>query len=209
MKYFIDTEFIERSESPQDGVHFPHAIDLISIGIVSEDGREYYAINNNCNFFLANEWVNENVIKKLPDNWIDELDETQRNINKLYKSKIEIAVNIKDFIGDDPDPIFYAYYADYDWVVFCSLFGSMMDLPKGFPMYCRDLKQTLDEVTMNIPITNPEFSVRYIREASTFSERLIDIKGSPEYPIQKEEHNALCDARWNKQLYDFLQTISL
>lgn len=32
MKYFIDTEFVD------DG----HTIDLISIGIVAEDGRELY-----------------------------------------------------------------------------------------------------------------------------------------------------------------------
>jgi len=41
--------------------------------------------------------------------------------------------------------VFYAYYADYDWVVFAQLFGKMKDLPKGFPMYCKDLKQSLDE----------------------------------------------------------------
>lgn len=40
MKYFFDTEFHE------DG----RTIDLISIGIVAEDGREYYAINRECDF---------------------------------------------------------------------------------------------------------------------------------------------------------------
>ena len=33
MKYWIDTEFIEQ----------PYAIDLISVGLVAEDGRELYA----------------------------------------------------------------------------------------------------------------------------------------------------------------------
>jgi hypothetical protein len=33
MRYWIDTEFIER----------PFAIDLISIGLAAEDGREFYA----------------------------------------------------------------------------------------------------------------------------------------------------------------------
>ena len=33
MKYWIDTEFIER----------PYAIDLISVGLGAEDGRELYA----------------------------------------------------------------------------------------------------------------------------------------------------------------------
>ena len=35
MKYFYDTEFIE------DG----STIELISIGVVAEDGREYYAVS--------------------------------------------------------------------------------------------------------------------------------------------------------------------
>lgn len=34
--------------------------------------------------------------------------------------------------------------ADYDWVVLCQLYGTMMDLPKGWPMYCRDVKQLCD-----------------------------------------------------------------
>jgi 3' exoribonuclease, RNase T-like len=33
MKYWIDTEFIER----------PYVLDLISVGLVAEDGREFYA----------------------------------------------------------------------------------------------------------------------------------------------------------------------
>lgn len=52
-------------------------------------------------------------------------------------------------------PKFYGYYSDYDWVVFCQLFGQMMDLPTGFPMYCRDLqfmKDQLQEKFSDIPI---------------------------------------------------------
>ena len=72
-------------------------------------------------------------------------------------------------------PEFWGYYADYDWVVFCWLFGSMMDLPKGWPMYCRDIKQFCDDI------------------------------GNPRLPEQgKGEHHALSDAKWNKQAYDFL-----
>ncbi len=47
------------------------------------------------------------------------------------------------FFGKEPE--IYGYYADYDWVLLCSLFGRMIDLPKGFPMYCIDLKQIIDE----------------------------------------------------------------
>ena len=48
MKYFLDTEFIEGFHKPLFGKK-RHFIDLISIGIVCEDGREYYAVSNEFN----------------------------------------------------------------------------------------------------------------------------------------------------------------
>ena len=87
------------------------------------------------------------------------------------------------------EPQFYGYYCDYDWVVFCWLFGKMMNLPKGFPYYCIDLKQILDEQCIKLKET-----------AKTIKE----LNG---YPKQTNEHNALADARWNFELYKFLQTL--
>jgi hypothetical protein len=55
MKYFLDTEFIEQ----------PCTIQLISIGLVAEDGREFYAISNEFDVNLASPWVMENVIKPM------------------------------------------------------------------------------------------------------------------------------------------------
>jgi hypothetical protein len=51
-RYWLDTEFIEDGKT----------IDLISIGIVCEDGREFYAVNNECHWYRANDWVLENVL---------------------------------------------------------------------------------------------------------------------------------------------------
>ena len=48
MRYFIDTEFME------SGHLFP--ITLLSIGIVAEDGREFYAVNGEADQTLANDW---------------------------------------------------------------------------------------------------------------------------------------------------------
>lgn len=193
MKYFIDTEFIEDFYKPPFGKR-RHFIDLISIGIVCEDGREYYAISTDFNHKDADDWVLDNVISKLPD----------RHACFFWKSNTQIANDILAFVYPDvfknfktvekefyqrtkeygwntEQPEFYAYYADYDWVLFCSLFGRMIDLPKGFPMYCRDLKQILDE----------EFPS--------------NIKEHPDYPKQSNEHNALSDAGWNLELYEFIQ----
>jgi len=93
------------------------------------------------------------------------------------KTPDAIAVEVLRFCDPDVwgEPEFWGYYADYDWVVFCWLFGAMADLPDGFPMYCRDIKQ------------------------------LADALGNPALPNQGEtEHNALADARWNRKAWEFL-----
>ena len=155
MRYFLDTEFIE------SGPKKP--IQLISIGIVSEDLRTFYRISSEFNPDDANQWVKDNVLAQLED--------YERG------TLAQIADDVKRFC--DPaqfgKPEFWGYYADYDWVVFAQIFGTMMDLPKGFPMYCRDLKQFCDEL------------------------------GNPKLPEQgKGEHNALADACWNIKSYQFL-----
>ena len=154
MRYFIDTEFIE------SGPAYP--INLISIGMVSEDGRELYLELDGFPAGLANDWVTANVLPHLLGG------ESAVGRDDLKKAIIQ-------FIGGDQKPEFWGYYADYDWVVFAQIFGTMMDLPKGWPMYCRDLKQWADQL------------------------------GKPTLPEQTgTEHNALNDARWNKQVYNFL-----
>lgn len=96
---------------------------------------------------------------------------------------------------------FYGYFADYDWVVFCWLFGKMIDIPTGFPMYCIDLKQVLDEKALrwcgNIQQKSSIF-------CDDFESKLDSIKSCKDYPKQTNEHHALADARWNYQLYKFL-----
>ena len=157
MKYFLDTEFIELGGS--------NPIQPISIGLVAEDGREYYAVTRHFEPATASQWVRDNVLAHL-----ESPEERPRKVRR------ELREEILAFIGDDK-PEFWGYYADYDWVVFAGIFGTMMDLPKGWPMYCRDIKQLCDDM------------------------------GNPWLPQQgKDEHNALADARWNKRAYEFLKS---
>jgi hypothetical protein len=196
MKYFLDTEFIEGFHKPLFGKQ-RHFIDLISIGIVCEDGREYHAISSEYLYAEASEWVRENVIAPLYVQTVHGDPRNQYSTNDFhlrYGKRIDtIRKELLDFFGcwqDNgglyyraPDDIeVYGYFADYDWVLFCSLFGCMIDLPKGFPMYCRDLKQMMEE-----------------RGLTTEWKR----ENCPD-PIG--EHNALVDAKWNYELYKKLNS---
>jgi|ERR1700691_202392 len=151
MKYFLDTEFIE----------YPNTIHLISIGIVAEDGLEFYAENKDIDWDLASDWVKKNVRPNLKGG---------NSILSLENIKIKIL----EFIGNDT-PEFWGYYCSFDWVIFCWIFGPMINLPNGWSKFCNDLQQ----LCLN--------------------------KGNPCLPKQiSNRHNSLDDARWNFDIYKFL-----
>ena len=78
MRYFYDTEFIE------DG----RTIELISIGVVAEDGREYYAVSTEFDPERAGSWVRANVLPKLPP-----------PASQLWRSRSRIRLDLEEFFG--------------------------------------------------------------------------------------------------------------
>lgn len=161
MRYTFDTEFLEY---PENGAQHLH---LVSIGIVREDGVEYYAENVEFNWTLAerhNPWLLNHVRPHLLR-------------GSAAKLRPRIARDILDLTNSAGQPQFWAYFADYDWVVLCSIFGRMIDLPHFFPHFCMDIKQEM--VTRGV-----------LR---------------PELPAQEgTKHNALEDARWNAAALRYL-----
>jgi hypothetical protein len=195
MRYWYDTEFIEDGKT----------IDLISIGIVAEDGREYYAQSVEFDHRKASDWVKENVLAHLSIcSWanvtiegIAGLYRTDKGYHKgsggqcidqqrgrihtcPWRTRKQMKADILSFMDVEAygTPELWAYYADYDHVAFCQLFGTMMDLPQGFPMYTRDIKQWADE---------------------------LDVSQLPEQ--EKDEHNALADARHNRVMWEHLESV--
>lgn len=116
MKYWIDTEFIER----------PFTIDLISVGLVSEDGREFYAESSEVDWTKANQWTLETVRPQLDGKGM---------------SRENIGYAVRRFVDTDQHPVFWGYFPAYDWVAFSWLFGNMDELPFHFPQLCLDIKQ--------------------------------------------------------------------
>ena len=172
MLYALDTKFME------DG----HSIQLISIGVVAEDGREFYKQVIEADYRRANAWVGQHVLPHLTDcpsglwktqhwgrvsqktAWVCEFPQCP------WLFRAQIATALVEFVG--PSPTFLGYYSAYDWVTVCQMFGIMMALPKGWPMYCRDLRQWLDD------------------------HNLQDIKQPDDMT-----HHALSDARWIMDTY--------
>lgn len=243
INFFYDCEFLEgKQDKTFLGIKYGETkpvIDLISIGITSQDSREYYAISKDFNLkeawnrydlkvnkdfnttkeeshynpmYIKEYWIRENVLKPIweelsnayleehlfPDEHYEFSYKSLKILIKKYgKTNKQIAKEIQDFVykgcnwnyPNTENIKFYGYYSAYDHIVLCQLFGKMIDLPAGFPMYTTDLKQEIDRI---------------------FHPLRSDYRGAkdhPNYPKQTNEHSAICDAKWNKELYNFLKTV--
>lgn len=271
MNYYYDFEFLEGAQTKKIlgipvGQTLP-TIQPISVGIVAEDRREYYAIFNDFNLdeawnrydfkFSAKHqsgyekeyWIRENVLKpiweELCSKTIQDLfskgftyENLKKLINKYGKSRKQIAEEIKEFIykpyitpftsinlsnwtglenelklAINRNPInLYGYYSAYDHVVLCQLFGKMIDLPKSFPMYTIDLKQELDKYVYELlnftkTISKVQKNITGDGIITSFDSILYEVKNRSNYPKQSNEHNALSDAKFNKELHEFLKKL--
>lgn len=181
---FYDTEFLENGST----------IELISIGLTTKDedgfNEDYYAVNADMPFerILQHRWLVRNVLPHLPlrnrsrlDKWLEEggeaspvpylttleLDRSNRHVKPAWV----IANEVREFILGYPERELWAYYGAYDHVALCQLWGRMIDLPEGVPMFTHELMQLWEDA------------------------------GRPEMPPQDNEHDALADARWNRALF--------
>jgi hypothetical protein len=155
-RWFLDTEFNE------DG----RTIDLISLAIVAEAGVGREWVSSEFDEPRCNDFVKANVLPHLPP-------PEQRVPRKQIAEELKALV-----LGGGDKPELWAYFADYDWVALCQLYGPMVALPKGFPYWCRDLKQLMADRGVS--------------------------KG--ELPEQTgAEHSALNDATWVRDAYVYIR----
>lgn len=167
-RYFYDWEFQEQQDS-KTGLTtiFP-----ISLGMVADDGRELYLVNNTYSEWEAtglvktSKWVRENVL-----NYIGQSD---RILNGAPFSSfgpiIENFISQGGKIKDRSMVELWGYFSAYDHVCLAQCFGSMTQLPDCIPMHTKDLKQLVGGKAIGF---------------------------TPE-----DEHHALSDARWNKAVWE-------
>lgn len=183
-----DLEFLE------DG----STIELISVGMVCDDGREYYAVSARLadrgwrgwklrRRIRKHEWLMENVVPHLPKphgDWNNHMPQSWlfNYHDPAVKPRKQIATEVKAFIvGTDPaelpDVELWANYGAYDHVGLAQLWGRMIDLPEGVPMFTHDIQQEARRLGF----------------------------GWKDLPKQEAgEHNALADARHNQMVRRWL-----
>ncbi|MEP6695511.1 MAG: polyadenylate-specific 3'-exoribonuclease AS [Pseudonocardiales bacterium] len=147
-RVFYDCEFIE------DG----RTIDLVSIAAVDEAGREFYAVSTEFDPSRAIPWVRANVLDKLPSPG-----------EGYWRSRETICADLASFLTEPGEGLeLWAWYAAYDHVALCQLWGGMPALPRAVPRFTKDLRQRWDDL------------------------------GRPALPpAPPDQHDALADARHN------------
>lgn len=147
MNLFYDLEFLE------DG----RTIELISIGMVCDDGREYYAVNSDADWdrVKKHDWLMQNVWPHLPlrghkTGLVTVGGKTETRLttpgfidtcNTQVKPRWVIANEVRDFLQATPDVELWANYGAYDHVALAQFWGPMVRLPEGVPMFTNDIQQ--------------------------------------------------------------------
>lgn len=189
MRYFLDSEFIDTGS----------LIDLISIALVCEDGRELHLQSSEFDAWSASRWVKEHVfphlafcphLKRDTDEPVlthdlaEHYGQLDADIHPgcLWRTRDQIRDEVAAFC--DPKqygtPEMWGWCAAYDFVALCQLFGTMMDLPQGYPHYIRDVQYLLDEMSI----------------ADCSLEAMLPVPGTA--------HNALDDARYIRDIWKLL-----
>ena len=188
MKLFIDFEFTGLHQSTKP----------ISLGIVSEDGREFYAEFTDFGEESVDDWIKNNVLS-----------------NTLYlqlplETRKQMTMPKDHYIGATKEVVsklvtwlrqfeFVELWGDcmaYDWILFCELFGGALNLPRNIYYIPFDICTTLKNKGIDPDIDRQDFAA-----SGTFSRdnRCIVLGKSI------SQHNAICDARNTRDCYNRLE----
>ena len=198
IKVFFDTEFT--------GLH--QNTTLISIGLVSEDGRTFYAEFNDYDETQVDDWLRDNVITKLrfsepPEGEMEHWSWSKQSVEMRGDSKtiaryledwfqelLSGPVSWVDYNGNEPERIeepsieLWSDCLSYDFVLFNQLWGHAFNIPKCVYYIPFDICTMFKTQGIDPDINREQFANN------------IDLEND-----EVEKHNALWDAKVIKQCY--------
>lgn len=192
MKVFLDTELT--------GLH--QNTTLISIGLVAEDDRYFYAELTDYDKSQVDEWIQENVINNLMFEPASEFEcehnSAVRHANNpvgndlfvgyshsLRGASHDVMEALNDWFDQFDEVIIWSDCYALDWVLLCNLFGHAFNMPSSVNYIPRDIS-TLFEIKGIDPDINRE-------EFSGYLGGYGDDEG--------QKHNAIWDARVIRACY--------
>ena len=193
---YFDTEFTGLQQDT----------DLISIGMITEDGKQFYAEFTDYRDYLCDLWITENVIKKM--------NHPQKIISDMMTTITGCQDEVREFLLDwldrqrkngDEKIQFVSDVCHYDFVLLIDLLSdsgcaSAINLPNYISPYCHDINQDMTKFintkTSNIGHITDYDSFNIERE-NFLKEFNIIIPGD-----ETLKHNSLYDAKVIKSIYE-------
>lgn len=189
MKLFFDTEFT--------GLH--KNTTLISVGIVAEDGRKFYAVLNDFDRTQCTQWIKKNVLKGvvedllcIPVSLIEDIGEDgkYRDFWIVSGNKRLVSIHLNrwlNWIGGYDSIQFVSDVCHYDFVLLVDLItngGTAFDLPGNISPVCHDMNQDI---------------ARFYRvtDAEAFDmsrEEIMSYVCGQDYIVTGDKHDAMYDA---------------
>ena len=152
MRVFFDTEFT--------GLH--QDTTLISLGMVAEDGREFYAEFTDYDQGRVNDWIRENVIAHLQ--WGGEgTDMAIKTFNRglrweYHGTRAGVVKYLTDWLAKYDYVRMWSDVLAYDWMLFCELFGGALNLPRNVYYIPFDLATLLADQDIDPDIDREAFA---------------------------------------------------
>lgn len=198
-KLFFDTEFT--------GLH--QKTTLISIGIISECGKTFYAEFVDYDKEQLDDWLKENVIanlkyqvpKKDEDFYYvarrNDMNTLGNNLYEDYSVELQgdvetVKKHLEQWLNQFEHVEIWSDCLAYDWVLFCQIFGHAFNIPNNVYYIPFDICTLFKVKGIDVDINREEFA------------GIVNSKGQNETSEYLMKHNALWDAKVIKQCYDKL-----
>lgn len=172
MKVFFDTEFT--------GLH--QYTTLISIGLIAEDGHEFYAELTDYDESQVDDWLRDNVISGL---FYDDVDPNPNGHEKYFMrcNSKDVSEKLVWWLSQYESVEMWSDCLSYDWVLFCQLWGHAFNIPESVYYIPFDICTLFKAKGIDPDISREEFA---------------------EIPTNAGKHNALWDAQIIKACYEKL-----
>lgn len=177
MRIYLDTEFTELSQNAQ----------LISLALVDEAGRSFYAEFSDYDPGLLSAWHQEHVLDNLLLQALPSGQIQQSNSQTTYVKgdAVFIRQEIEAFIQPYEQLEVWGDNHAYDWVFFCQLWGGALHIPKLFFYIVFDL---------------PVLLLQHGIHPDTPRAQLVDTTILPAHIQALKPHNALYDTHLLRQI---------
>jgi len=185
MKIFFDTEFT--------GLH--KNTTLISIGLVDDNNRCFYAEFTDYDESQCDDWIKENVIKNLKHKGARDIHLKGYNPREdktwVIGNKQEVYNALYEWLLIYDRTQLVSDVCHYDMVLLIDIFGTAWDIPACLNPSCHDINQDIA-------------NYYHISEMEAFDKGREDIIAEHKKTIKGNKHNALYDAKVIKEIYNIM-----